>query len=141
MPAQMKTFLSSYNLLDKVISYVKDEGGNLSILTKIISFMVKCALFAFDTSWQCIQFGHAFNKACQYACNDTKVDVGFQEINFKSTQVSLQKTITWTKNFDKGHIEQKKGVYRCKNQPLEFKILMRTKFASKVIIFQETLEY
>jgi hypothetical protein len=54
MLAQMKTFLSLYNLLDKVISYVKDEGGTLSILTKTNFFMVKCALSAFDTSWQCI---------------------------------------------------------------------------------------
>jgi hypothetical protein len=37
MLAQVKEFFSSYNLLDKVISYVKDEGGNLSILTQKIN--------------------------------------------------------------------------------------------------------
>ncbi len=52
MLAQMKAFLSSYNLLDKLISYGKDEGGSLSILTKMISSVVKCALLAFDTPWQ-----------------------------------------------------------------------------------------
>ncbi len=141
MLAQVKAFLFSYNFLDKVISYVNDEGGNLSIFTKIISFMVKCALSAFDTPWRGTQFGHAFNKACQYACNDTKVDIEFWEVTFKNTQVSLQKTITWTKNFDKGHIEQKKGVYRCKNPPLEIQNCNEAKVASKVIIFQETLKY
>jgi len=32
MVAQMKELLSSYNLLNKLIAYVKDEGGNLSTL-------------------------------------------------------------------------------------------------------------
>jgi hypothetical protein len=30
MIAQAKDFLSSYNLLDKLIAYVNDEGGNMS---------------------------------------------------------------------------------------------------------------
>jgi hypothetical protein len=32
MARQMKKLLSSYNLLDKLIAYVKDKGGNLSTL-------------------------------------------------------------------------------------------------------------
>ncbi len=32
MVAQVKDFLSSYNLLDKLIVYVKDKGGNMSTL-------------------------------------------------------------------------------------------------------------
>lgn len=52
MLAQMKTYFLSYNLLDKVISYVKDEGGNLSNLTKTIFSIVKCAPLVVDTPWQ-----------------------------------------------------------------------------------------
>jgi hypothetical protein len=33
---------SSYNLLDKLITHVKDEGGNLSTLAQTFDFMVKC---------------------------------------------------------------------------------------------------
>jgi hypothetical protein len=33
MVAQVKDLLSSYNLLDKLIAYVKDKGDNMSILT------------------------------------------------------------------------------------------------------------
>jgi len=32
MVAQVKDFLSLYNLLKKIITYVQDEGGNLSTL-------------------------------------------------------------------------------------------------------------
>jgi hypothetical protein len=32
MVVQIKELLSSYNLLDKLMAYVKDEGGNLSTL-------------------------------------------------------------------------------------------------------------
>jgi len=30
MAMQVKDLLASYNLLDKLVAYVKDEGGNLS---------------------------------------------------------------------------------------------------------------
>jgi hypothetical protein len=33
MAMQVKDFLSLYNLLDKLIAYVEDEGGNLSTFT------------------------------------------------------------------------------------------------------------
>jgi hypothetical protein len=32
MATQVKELLSSYNILDKLITYVKDKGGNLSTL-------------------------------------------------------------------------------------------------------------
>ncbi len=34
MAMQLKDFLVQYKLLDKVMAYVKDEGVNLSTLTK-----------------------------------------------------------------------------------------------------------
>jgi hypothetical protein len=44
MGAQVKDLLSSYNLLDKLITYVKDEGGNLSTLTQAFILIVSCGL-------------------------------------------------------------------------------------------------
>jgi hypothetical protein len=44
MAAQVKELLSCYNLLDKLIAYVKDKGGNLSTLARALSSMVSCAL-------------------------------------------------------------------------------------------------
>jgi hypothetical protein len=42
---QFKDLLSSYNLLEKLIVYGKDEGGNLSTLARAFTSMVKCGPF------------------------------------------------------------------------------------------------
>ncbi len=40
MVVQVKDLLSSYNLLDKLIAYVKDKGDNLSTLTQALTLVV-----------------------------------------------------------------------------------------------------
>jgi hypothetical protein len=40
MVAQVKELLSCYNLLDKLIAYMKDKRGNLSTLAITLSSMV-----------------------------------------------------------------------------------------------------
>ncbi len=40
MATQVKDFQSSYNLLDELIAYVKDEGGNLSTLAQALMSVV-----------------------------------------------------------------------------------------------------
>jgi hypothetical protein len=49
------------------------------------------------------------SKACQNANNDAKAWHGFVEVNLKDVQNSLQKNITWTKNFGKGKQEWKES--------------------------------
>jgi hypothetical protein len=83
MVVQIKDFFSSYNLLDKLITYLKDQGCNLSTLAWVFSSMVKHAPLAFTIIWQVSCFGHAFNKECQYAYNDTNVCVGFWEVSWR----------------------------------------------------------
>jgi hypothetical protein len=51
MAAQVKELLSSYNLLDKLIAYVKDEGGNLSTLAWALTSMVNCDPLALVVPW------------------------------------------------------------------------------------------
>jgi hypothetical protein len=68
--------------------------------------MVKCVPLALATPWQRNYFGHAFNKACEYALNGTNVYVDFHEVKYlKATRSSLQKIITWTKELGKGQNE------------------------------------
>lgn len=69
-----------YNLLDKVIIYVKDERGNLNTLAWALDEPLALQALYISTC-----FGHDFNKAWWYACNDTKVCVRFWEVNIKST--------------------------------------------------------
>jgi hypothetical protein len=76
MVAQVKELLSSYNLLDKLIAYVKDEGGNISNLAWGPTSMVNCGPLALLVPWQGSCFGHDFNKACQYVYNDINACVG-----------------------------------------------------------------
>jgi hypothetical protein len=79
----VKDLLSSYSLCDKLITYVKDEGDNLSTLTWAISSVVSCAVLGLTTPWQGSCFGHAFNKACQYAYNDANVCFSFRKVNLR----------------------------------------------------------
>jgi hypothetical protein len=87
----MKVFLSSYKLLDKVIAYVKDENENLFTLARTFSFVVKCVPLAIETPWQGTCFGHAFNKPYRYACNDTKIAIGFEKSVSKIDKPSCKK--------------------------------------------------
>jgi hypothetical protein len=59
----VQELLSFYNLFDKVVEYVRDEGGNLSTLAKALTSIEICNLLAFKVPWQGNCFGHAFNKA------------------------------------------------------------------------------
>jgi hypothetical protein len=42
-------------------------------------------------------FGHVMSRATQYVANNAKVCARFSKVNLKVVQLSLQKTITWTK--------------------------------------------
>jgi hypothetical protein len=84
MAAHVKELLSSYNLLDKLITYMKDKGDNLSTLTRALSFVVGCVPLKLVACWQRSCFGHAFNITCQYACNDAITCLGFWEDNLKA---------------------------------------------------------
>jgi hypothetical protein len=44
-----------------------------------------------------ICFGHMMSKVCQYGTNDDQVFMGLTLVTLKEVQVSLHKTITWTK--------------------------------------------
>jgi hypothetical protein len=77
--------LSFYLLLDKLITYVKDKGGNLSTLPKALNYVVNCVPLKLVAPWQGSCFGHAFSKACQYAYNDAPKCLGFGKVSLKAT--------------------------------------------------------
>jgi len=52
MVTQVKDLLSFYNLSDKIIAYVKDEGGNLSTFARALSYVITCAPMALVAPWQ-----------------------------------------------------------------------------------------
>jgi hypothetical protein len=52
----------------------------------------------------------------------------------------LQKTITWTKKLGKSRQEWELACKKVSLKPQKLKTLMKIQFASKVFLFQETLE-
>ncbi len=97
MANQVKVLLDSFSLLDKVITYVKDEGSNLNTFTNALTNVVYYSPFQLACPFVGLCFGHAMSKATQYATNNTKMCARFSEVNLKGAQVSLQKTINWIK--------------------------------------------
>ncbi len=51
MVVWVKDLLSSYNILDKLIAYVKDEGGNLSTLTQALTLVVSYGPLGLVVPW------------------------------------------------------------------------------------------
>jgi hypothetical protein len=103
MATQITDLLSLYNLLTKLITYVKDESGNLSTLAQAFTSIFSYGPLGLTIPWQGSCFGHAFSKVCQYAFNDIKDFIGFKEVNLKPIQFNVAKIITRAKKFGKGH--------------------------------------
>ncbi len=64
-----------------------------------------------------------------------------RKVAIKDAHASLQKTITWTKKSGKGKQEWARAYKDASLCPWKLKTYVKTKFASKVIIFKETLEF
>ncbi len=73
------SLLAWHELLNKVITYVKDEGANLSTLTMALTNIVSCVPPMLSQPYATISYGHAMSKCCQYATNGTR------EVSIKAT--------------------------------------------------------
>ncbi len=83
MVMQLKYLLVWYELLDKVLSYVKDKGVNLSTFTMALTSIISYAQFMLPQPYVAIYYGHAMSKCYQYATNDFKVCNGMWEVYIK----------------------------------------------------------
>jgi hypothetical protein len=63
-----------------------------------LKFVISCECLGLETSFQGSYFGHVFSKACQYDSADEKICKNLKYVFVKSTQIDLQKCITWPKN-------------------------------------------
>jgi hypothetical protein len=77
--------LNKYDLMKKIIAYVKDEIFNLNIMIPTIKFVVSCDILSLTKKIQGSYFGHAFSKACQYASTDEKNCRGLKYVFVKTT--------------------------------------------------------
>jgi hypothetical protein len=85
MVTKVKVLLNSFGLLNKVITYVKDEGCNLATLTFVLASVVFCFPLQLPCPFVGFCFGPTMSKATQYATDDVKMYFGFIEINLKGS--------------------------------------------------------
>jgi len=64
MAIQLKDLLASYILLDKVITYVKDEGANLNTFTTTLTNIVCYVYLLLPQPYVISCYGHAMSKCC-----------------------------------------------------------------------------
>ncbi len=60
----MKVLLVEFNLTNKIIAYVKDEGANLNSLLIAFIFVMSCELLQLTRPFVGLCFGHVMSKAC-----------------------------------------------------------------------------
>ncbi len=73
--------------------------------------------------------------------NEIKVGVDMKEVSLKDAQITFKKTIAQIKKSNKGRIEWHKPCHEVGMQHKKLQTSMKMHFISKVIMFQETLEY
>jgi hypothetical protein len=98
----MKPLLAKFQLMDKVITYVKDESSNLNTLVVTLFSIVTYAPLQLEDPLASFCYGHVMSKACQYATIDTKLCVGMKEVLLKDVHSTLQRTMLSIKKSSKG---------------------------------------
>ncbi len=73
MVIQSKDLFAHYDLLDKVIAYVKDEGANLNTFTITLSSIMSCVPLLLPQPYVINCYEYAMSKCYQYAINDFKM--------------------------------------------------------------------
>jgi len=69
MLTQFKDLLAQYNLLDKIITYVKNESTNLNTLTTTLISIISYVFILLPQPYAFSCYGHAMSKCCQYVTN------------------------------------------------------------------------
>ncbi len=85
----VKPFLVQFQLANKVLIYVKDEGSNLNIVENAHSTTTSCKFLELKKPFTCTYFGHVMSKVCQYAIVDEKVCVLMKKVFIKKAQLVL----------------------------------------------------
>jgi hypothetical protein len=60
LATNLTKLFNQYGLRKKFITYVKDEGSNLTTMTIALKSIVKCEILGLDESLQNTCFGHVF---------------------------------------------------------------------------------
>jgi len=92
---QLKTLLEKFGLTSKVLCYVKNEGTDLETMTVSLMSIISCEALSLRIPLVGACFGHALNKASQYAIKNNKVSKDLGVISIIFAQLLLQAYLTW----------------------------------------------
>jgi hypothetical protein len=81
--SQLQVLFEKYNLINKIICYVKDEGTNLFTMTNVFKQIVSYERLGILVPCEGVCFRHALSKTCQYATSDEKVSSSLQLVNIE----------------------------------------------------------
>lgn len=71
----VKPFIIQFQLVDKVLVYVKNKDSNLNALENVLSITTSCKLLKLEKPFDGTYFDHVMSKVCQYATIYEKVCV------------------------------------------------------------------
>jgi hypothetical protein len=138
---QLQGLLEKFGLIHHVLVFVKVEGKNLQSMVMNLQSLVDYKTLKILQVYEGTCFGHVMSKICEYGTNDDKVSIKLTFVSVKDSQVALQKIITWTKNSAKRKQEWEKACMDSGLWLYKLKTPIKTRFASKVIMVEETLEF
>lgn len=138
---EVKELLNSFHLTDKIIAFVMDDDPRLGALTSALSSMVVCAPLQLPEPYSGTCFGHVMSKACDSATNDQKVCARMRDVSIDATAATLKKAISLTTRSENRRHEWWKACVDVGLPPRKLRTPIKGRFAAKVILFQEALEY
>ncbi len=127
MAMKVKQILKKFGLTQKIMAYVKDESSNLATCAQALKAVVSCVNLDKAKPFDGHCFGHTLSRVCQYVIFDEKVGFGLLYASIKSTQVDVQKCITWP---NKSNNRQQAWEKACVNfglNPHTFNTHMKTR--------------
>jgi hypothetical protein len=101
MATEIKVLLNLFDFVNTFITYVKDDGSNLTTLTCTLTYVISSFPLQLPCPFVGFFFIYDMSKVAQYATNYVKVCSRFIKINLNGVQISIHKTITWAKKFRK----------------------------------------
>jgi hypothetical protein len=83
MALQVNDVFTKYGLNIRIITYVKDEGGNLNTMTNALTSIVSCETLGLQTPLVGSCWGHAMSECVKYVTNNAKVSTGLTFVSIK----------------------------------------------------------
>nr|XP_024359895.1 uncharacterized protein LOC112274515 isoform X1 [Physcomitrium patens] len=139
---EVKDLLSSFNLMDKIIAFVvKDDDSRLTSLAEALSKKVVCSPLQLSEPYTGTCFGNVLSKACENTTTDEKACDGLRAVSIEAAISSLRRSISSTSRSAKRRLEWMKACADVGLRPRKLRAPVKGRFASKVILCQEALDY